>query len=155
MTFSYCDFHDAGGKVFLKLACHLAGMMYDRLQSVDPDVYLRLNVPDYQFEIPQLVVASDVLECLLSAIGTWQSHREVFEMTIGSLNEQRCTFGLEIRDDFVCNQERPVAVLGYCCHRAVSEVRFVVDSTCLLQFAEGLRKIVRFVELAGGRGEHQ
>ena len=120
----------------------LKGFAYDRLGAVNGKPISDSDRSDYEINLPQVVIQSDVLLKISAALSKWQDDFESFEITMSNAFEQKMTFSLEILEDFICSKDRPVAIIRYSVHRIAIESRFVVDCSSLTEFENELNRAI-------------
>jgi len=141
--------HDSGDEVCLRIdvsvthddtgdlsttSCCLSGLAYDRHGVAAGKPISDRDKSDYDIRLPQIVLRPDVLQEVSEAISRWKSDYEPFEVIMSDANEQKMTLSLEILKDFICSNDRPVAVVRYSVHRIAVESRFVVDIPSIEKF---------------------
>jgi len=125
---------NASSIAFPNVCCRMAGSAYDRIGVAAGKPVSDRDKTDYEVSLPQIVIRPDVLQRVFEAISKWKNDYEPFEVIMSDSNEQKMTLSLEVLEDFICSNDRPVAVVRYSVHRIAIELRFVVDISTLTEF---------------------
>ncbi|NOJ97387.1 hypothetical protein D7W82_31485, partial [Corallococcus sp. CA049B] len=103
-------------------------------------------VEDHAFRLSQVVVLRDRLEDLLDELRHWQRTQEDFSVDLEPEGyEATCTMEVGMRDDMSCGPYKPAFTLYYSSVKARVEVTFVVDPSCLLEWADTLEQALKQV----------
>lgn len=113
----------------------MSGNSYCRADSIQEGVPIRAPVADYMIELGQVMIPRTALLDLRDLLIKWAVEPGPLESVLASANEQRLSFSLGARCDFISSAHRPVAVIRYGVHRVETEVRFVVDQSCVAECA--------------------
>ncbi|NOK11388.1 hypothetical protein [Corallococcus exercitus] len=98
-------------------------------------------VEAHAFRLSQVVVLRDRMDELLDQLHHWQLTQEDFSVDLEPEgHEATCTVEVGMRDDMECGPFKPAFTLYYSSVKTRVEVTFVVDPSCLLEWAETLEQ---------------
>ncbi|RKG62646.1 hypothetical protein D7X30_05030 [Corallococcus sp. AB011P] len=109
-------------------------------------------VEDYAFRLPQVVVLRDRMEDLLDHLRHWQVTQEDFGVDLEPEgHEATCTMEVGMREGMHCGPYKPAFTLYYSSVKTRVEVTFVVDPSCLLEWAETMERALELASPARRR----
>ncbi|RKH71122.1 hypothetical protein [Corallococcus aberystwythensis] len=101
---------------------------------------------DYAFQLFQVVVSRDRMDELLGHLRRWQTAPEDFSVDLEP-EGHAATFTMEVgmREDMRCGPGKPAFTLYYSSVKNRVEVTFIVDPSCLQEWADTLEKALATV----------
>jgi len=119
----------------------ISGIFWSRIEAaegMDSDL-----VPDYSVHLHQVILLKDRIDHLIANLDKWLKFSESFFLEIADGNDQSLTFFLGDDSGLICSGDKPACVIKYVgTSFRGGEWAFVVDTSCIEVFNEGLRDML-------------
>lgn len=131
------------GKVCYLTSFGMSAVNYDRSEFLELGTGELGLTDEYEIKLAQVLIwRTDLLE-LQKSLADWVDDHKPIQVSMGHNDSQFLSLAICLKKDFICRPDRPVAVIGHGSFRMQSEVRFVVDQSCVRQCGSVLDEFLR------------